>query len=169
MLPACHILNYTVLSCHKAAGFSTDREQSLRQRGKKKGSENLSLLEEAIKIGQLWPVFSARYDGHRVCASVRPRIIVATITGIPGSYLEWLGSNCQAVSFATMDAIVRLTARVSLDGGGAGVLLPHLSSAGRTVSSQQRQIMAITMKMGARGVINQNEFYLFGLNGFLSG
>lgn len=47
--------------------------------------------------------------------SVRPRIIVATITGIPRSYLEWLGSNYQVFSSATMDAIVRLTVRVSLD------------------------------------------------------
>lgn len=101
--------------------------------------------------------------------SVCPGIIVATITGIPRSYLEWLGSNCQAVSYTTMDAIVRLTTRVSLDGGGAGVLLPHLSGAGKMVSSQQKQIMAITMKMRARSVINQKWLYLFGLNGFNSG
>lgn len=103
----------------------------------------------------MWPVISSRYDGHHVRVSVFPGIIVATITGILWSYLEWLGSNCQAVSYTTMDSIVRLTARVSLDGRGAGVLLPHLSGAGKNGVVTAEQIMAITMKIGARSVINQ--------------
>lgn len=76
-----------------------DKEQT-------QGSENLSLLAEVIKISQLRRVFlqgitgsvSGDYCGDYYWHSQ--------------SYTEWLRWNCQAVSIATMDTIVRLTACV---------------------------------------------------------
>lgn len=164
MLPPCYILNHTILRCRKVAGFWQTENKSLRQRKKggvwklkplRKGDKNRAIV--ACIFCKVWRASCASAD---YCGDYywHPPVIFRVVRiGLPSRQL------------ATMDTIVHLTARVSLDGGGAGVLLPHLSSAGRTVSSQQKQIMAITMKKRARSVTNQNKFYLFGPNGFHSG